>query len=766
MMIEVFVKIKKGEDNIVNYDKNIYKVCIKKDKKLKYTHHIPYIKKRQLDEGKNVFIVGKTKLKKLKKNKKQQTDLLVDGKKKYIVKNKIFGFTKGYIYVGNNRYIEIKRKHLLLLILLVLLFLLSFDTKEPVKKKILDPITPIIDDITGLDDIKPKVTDEKQKNKIIKKQKIEKENIFKIEYQLNGGELVNQIKEYKKGSNFELPIPNKKGYDFLGWYLDKEFNKKISKITKNMEKDIILYAKWEAIQYSINYNINGGTLENLPTIYTIESEDITIGTPTRTGYDFTGWTTPDNDTPKKDVTIKHGTIGNITFTANWKIINYNLNYNLYGGTADNLLNNYNVENDTFQLDKPTKTGYNFMGWTGNNIVRPTKVVTVETGTTGDLSFDANWRLRDYTIYYKLNGGILDKARATYSIESDNFIIDMPIKTGYNFMGWTGSNGSKLNKQIQVNTGTIGDMFFSANWRLVYYDIKYNLNGGTLENPPTIYTVESEDITIGTPTKRGYDFLGWTTPDNDTPKKDVTIKHGTIGNITFTANWKPTIYSINYNLNGGKLTNKVETYTIEDEDITIGTPTRTGYDFTGWTDENGNTSNTITIKNGSIGNRTFTANWKIRTHTVTYKNPNGSVYSSQRVNYNAQVPMLGYSVDSVHVFNGWIYNGGIIGGLAMPDNDITLTASVRETNCYLLTGQAQDGDNSRIARFQELLAQKGLGGRWNLEYTGYYDFISDSSNYSHVLSAANHLLANASASSWPSLRWLYMTCDNGYGVQLR
>lgn len=749
----------------MKYDKNIYRIYLNKDIKEKYYHKVPYYKYKDINIDKSVDVVGKTKLKNIKRNKKQKTDLLFVNNKKYIVKNKMLGFTKGYISVGNNKYIEIKRKYFLLLLLLVVIFLLAFDSKEPIKKKIFDPVMPIIDDITEEED--KNVNEDNIKNKkiaMLNKEKLK--NKFTIDYELNGGTIDNPIYEYVKGDNLKLPVPLKNGYEFEGWYLEKAFYNKIVRITKDMEENIVVYAKWKIIDYKINYNLNNGVLDNKFNSYNIETDDFIIDMPTRIGYKFLGWTSSSNKKPTKDIEIKKGTVGDISLVANWQITNYNLNYNLKGGTVDNPVNSYNVEDDSFHLKKPTKTGYSFMGWTNEDIIKPNKTVSIEKGTIGDLSFDANWRLRDFSIYYKLNGGVLDQARATYDIESEDFVIATPSKRGYDFMGWTGSNGSILNKEISIKKGTIGDLFLSANWRLEYYDIKYELNGGILENQIDFYTVESENFTIDMPKKRGYEFLGWSTIEDNSPKKEMTIKQGTVGNITLIANWQPIKYSINYNLNGGTLSNKVDIYTIESEDFTIGTPVRKGYDFIAWTKEDGTNESIITINKGTIGDISLVAKWRIRSHTVTYKHSNNSYYNSQRVNYNSQVSMLGYSVDSVHVFNGWLYNGRIIDSLAMPDNDITLVASVRETNCYLITGQAQDGDNTRIARFQELLAQKGLGGRWNLEATGYYDFVSNSSNYSHVLDAANHLVANAPSSSWPSLRWLYMTCDNGYGIQLR
>ena len=67
-----------------------------------------------------------------------------------------------------------------------------------------------------------------------------------------------------------------------------------------------------------------------------------------------------------------------------------------------------------------------------------------------------------------------------------------------------------------------------------YNITYNLDGGTTNNPST-YTVEST-ITLTEPTKPGYTFIGWTGSNGSVPEKNVKIERGTIGQKEYTANW--------------------------------------------------------------------------------------------------------------------------------------------------------------------------------------------------------------------------------------
>ena len=82
-----------------------------------------------------------------------------------------------------------------------------------------------------------------------------------------------------------------------------------------------LYAQWTPIQYTITYNLNGGTNNPAnPATYTVEDE-VTLVAPTREGYIFTGWTGTGitGDDPVLEVTIEQGSTGDRTYTARWAL---------------------------------------------------------------------------------------------------------------------------------------------------------------------------------------------------------------------------------------------------------------------------------------------------------------------------------------------------------------------------------------------------------------------------------------------------------------
>ncbi|MGP1604641.1 MAG: InlB B-repeat-containing protein [Treponema sp.] len=73
---------------------------------------------------------------------------------------------------------------------------------------------------------------------------------FDIVYELDGG--TNHADNPKKYSTDKLPVelkdPEKTGFDFKGWYKDKDFKNKVEKIEKGITGKLTLYAKWSEIK--------------------------------------------------------------------------------------------------------------------------------------------------------------------------------------------------------------------------------------------------------------------------------------------------------------------------------------------------------------------------------------------------------------------------------------------------------------------------------------------------------------------------------------
>lgn len=250
-----------------------------------------------------------------------------------------------------------------------------------------------------------------------------------------------------------------------------------------------------------------------------------------------GWTGSNSETPQTNITIPTGSTGNKTYTANWKVKEYQITYNLNGGNIVGQTDKYTIETADFILPEPTRENYSFIGWTGSNGEIPQKNVTIKKGSIGIKEYVANWQAIKYSISYNLNGGSITGQPDDYTIETENFTLPTPTKTGYNFIGWTGSNGTTPQAKVTIAKGNTGNKNYIANWSATQYTITYNLNGGTLANEVTSYSIESPNIVLPVPNKTEYDFIGWTGSNGNTAQTSVTIPTGSTGNKAYTANWK-------------------------------------------------------------------------------------------------------------------------------------------------------------------------------------------------------------------------------------
>ena len=345
--------------------------------------------------------------------------------------------------------------------------------------------------------------------------------------------------KYTSNDTYKPDIPQKKGYDFKGWYLgDSETPFSFENL--DLDKDLTLTAVYTPTVYNVKFELNGGTGAGSLT-YTIESDKVVLPTPKRNGYNFDGWYETENISEESKIVeeILQGSTGDKTFYAKWTAKSYTITYNLNDGTPA-IGSSYTIE-DNITLPTPTRKGYTFDGWyeTENITDESKSVEKILQGSTGNRVFYAKWSLIEYAITYELNGGeFAGSAVKSYTIESDR--IDLPTnvtRAGYTFDGWL-LNGSDA---TAIEKGSTGDKTFYAKWDLITYTITYNLNDGTLaEDAVKLYTVESEDISLQTPTRAGYIFDGWYINENFSGSSVTKISSGSTGNKVLYAKWTKTI----------------------------------------------------------------------------------------------------------------------------------------------------------------------------------------------------------------------------------
>ena len=283
---------------------------------------------------------------------------------------------------------------------------------------------------------------------------------------------------------------------------------------------------------------------------------------------------------------------------------------------------YTVESEAFLLPTPVRTGYIFLGWTGEGITEPQKTIEIPQGSTGDRTYTANWQVIEYTIITLLEGGNAGSSGEYFYTVEQTVTLPTPTRTGYTFLGWTGEGITTPQPNVTIPKGSTGDKTYIENWKLTEYNITMDLNGGSGQEK-VVYTMTDEDFELPTPTRNGYEFVGWTGEDITTPQTSVIIPKGSTGNKAYTANWQVIEYTITLDTNGGPVVSLIK-YTVEDL-FTLPYILRPGYEFAGWTlDGSGMLPFTpLIIYPGTTGDLHYKAEWRLAEYTITMDLNGGS-----------------------------------------------------------------------------------------------------------------------------------------------
>lgn len=137
---------------------------------------------------------------------------------------------------------------------------------------------------------------------------------YEVTFDTDGGEISQEKQTVVLGGKYTLVVPVKLGYKFEGWY-DGENNIPVEGDWLK-ESNVTVIAKWSIETYTIEYNLDGGSVEGLVDNYTVITDDITLPIPTREGKIFLGWSVNNGPIAKEMIIVK-GSAGNKTCTAHW-----------------------------------------------------------------------------------------------------------------------------------------------------------------------------------------------------------------------------------------------------------------------------------------------------------------------------------------------------------------------------------------------------------------------------------------------------------------
>lgn len=196
----------------------------------------------------------------------------------------------------------------------------------------------------------------------------------------NPDKYYNYSVELEVGDTYTFIEPKRTGRTFKHW-VDDRFGKTCYPVDGEgytvdegdvSEDEITFYAEWEELSEetlcTITYDANGGS--GTPSSVTKrQGEKITISSkePTKTGYNFLGWTESFDDSIVYKPNSIYTVTDDVTLYAVWFPVKYTITYDANGGKGAPP-NQSKYHGQTIKVkpynkqDNPYRTGYKFLGW--------------------------------------------------------------------------------------------------------------------------------------------------------------------------------------------------------------------------------------------------------------------------------------------------------------------------------------------------------------------------------------------------------------------
>ena len=221
------------------------------------------------------------------------------------------------------------------------------------------------------------------------------------------------------------------GYTFLGW-VDPVTGEAVTCIPAGTTGDITVKASVQkiVISHTVYYWINGEEYETAE--FDQDTGLANLLTVAQTGWKFDGWY---NEIDEIVTSIPAGTETDVNLYATLEKIVYNVTYlDEDGKTLDLEPATYTISESVISLpEAPAKEGAITLGWFNQDGV---KVTEIAAGATGDLTLQARYETKEYTITYYTNGGVNNENNVeSYYYGDIPTLYDPESRDGYAFAGW-------------------------------------------------------------------------------------------------------------------------------------------------------------------------------------------------------------------------------------------------------------------------------------------------------------------------------------------
>ena len=312
----------------------------------------------------------------------------------------------------------------------------------------------------------------------------------------------------------------------------------------------------------------------------------------------------------------------------------------------------------------------------------------------------------YTITFDAGNGVFSNGYSTMNITADAngalaSAVETPSLSGFTFAGWfdaaTGGNPVNVSDPFLADTTVYAQWTESSQQPTNYYTITFNAYTGQFADQSTTTTLMTDASGVlqslpTTPTKSGYNFVGWYTDANAGDL--VQVGHAFTSDAMLYARWTPDYstpveYTVIFYLNDGVNTGVYSTITTTDSygyhvlaSLPV-QPTRDGYDFAGWfTETSGGTKIELLITN-FYGDCPVYAQWTsqqvpVTGYTVTFDANGGTLTGDATMTTDAN-GNLG-SLPTAPSWEGYTFTGWF--DAAIGGNEITTgTSFTANTTVY-------------------------------------------------------------------------------------
>ena len=402
--------------------------------------------------------------------------------------------------------------------------------------------------------------------------------------------------------------------------------------------------------------------------------------PTKSGFTFTGWYTTPECTELYD--WSEDVTEGMTLYAGWsENPKATVSFDVGDGYPPMEAQEVTVGTEfTIPAYDGTLEGWTFGGWSydGKTYLEGQRILITES-----ITLTAVWNeLDSYTVTFDTDGGLGDFPQQTvFSGSTAEEPAQDPTRQHYTFAGWFDADGEPFDFEAPITSNVI----VYAHWTPVEYTVSFDVNGGQGEYPDQKVPFGSKATNPGSPTKSGYSFNGWYLDD---APFDFDTPIG--GDIELVADWSyvapPVVrYTVTFDPDNGD--NPWTSTVVSGNAVTLIEPTKLGYTFTGWFDEEGEQYVQGTPVRSDM---TLRAGWseQVVHHKVTFTDGDGQVLKTLTVKHGARAGSFTPSMEG-YVFDGWFTSGGEAYDFALPvTGDVTLAA--KWTQVHSVTVAAEEG----------------------------------------------------------------------------